>query len=141
MIGVWWTTPADVVLDAVEDEEQCGGEWIITFDHLAHEFPAEWECAASARTRSAGWDVFLAVLEAFNIRIAQHQFRITDDDGVLYFTGRCTERSLAPLEWARYESGATDIAYADNTGEWRALASCVSHKVRRIGSEGRRDGC
>ena len=52
-----------------------------------------------------------------------YRYRIFDADGVLYYTGRCSDdSSFAPLDWARADAGATEIQYLNpKTGRWAGL--------------------
>lgn len=119
---LFWHTDADTVLDAALDCEGEGGEWIITRDHLAEQFPADFEHDhATNRTRSYGWDAVCAVLKATKTRSALYAFKLYDDDGELYYEGVCTDESFGPLDWARYDSGCTEIKYRQKDGSWQTL--------------------
>ena len=49
------------------------------------------------------------------------QFRMFDDDGELYYEGRCTIESFAPLDdFGMPNAGCTTIKYRNETG-WYAL--------------------
>jgi hypothetical protein len=53
-----------------------------------------------------------------------YQFRLLDDDGELYYQGRCDDRdsdeAFEPLDWARDYAGATEIQYFRD-GRWVTL--------------------
>lgn len=47
------------------------------------------------------------------------RFRLLDDDGIVYFHGKCiatdegSEEEFFPLEWASWYAGATEIQYKE----------------------------
>ncbi len=50
------------------------------------------------------------------------RFRMRDDDGEVYYEGRCRGESFAPLDdFGRPGAGCTTIEYQDGQGRWRAL--------------------
>lgn len=53
------------------------------------------------------------------------QFRLYDDDGELYYEGRCndreSEKAFFPLDWASFDSGCTRIDYLQDNGKWETL--------------------
>jgi len=50
-----------------------------------------------------------------------HWFRCYDDDGVLYFWGRCSSQSFDPLDFGE-QYGCTSIEYKNpSTGVWEVL--------------------
>ena len=50
-----------------------------------------------------------------------HWFRCYDDDGVLYFWGRCSSQSFDPLDFGE-QYGCTTIEYKNpSTGVWEVL--------------------
>ena len=52
---------------------------------------------------------------------AKHKFKLFDDDGELYYEGRCgNSSSFDPLDWAMANDGCTDIQYFEN-GKWSSL--------------------
>ncbi len=61
--------------------------------------------------------------EKFKHLLTEH-FRLYDDDGELYYEGRCTsqmtEAAFAPLDWAMANAGCTDLQYL-NKGKWESM--------------------
>jgi hypothetical protein len=49
------------------------------------------------------------------------QFRIYDDDGILYYEGLSDEEEFEPLDWAMHDAGATAIHYKQPNGGWAQL--------------------
>ena len=52
-------------------------------------------------------------------------FRLYDDDGELYYSGRSddrdSEKAFAPLDWAMRHAGCTEIKYQEGNGLWLTL--------------------
>lgn len=56
------------------------------------------------------------------------QFRLYDDDGVLYYSGRCDDpqkfeesKALAPLNYGMADAGCTRMDYRKPGGGWQTL--------------------
>lgn len=66
-------------------------------------------------------NVMPAVTEDYWQRVHKHQFRLLDDDGVVYAYGwSADDSSFAPLDWATSAWGCTSIEYW-NGNEWEPL--------------------
>ena len=58
-----------------------------------------------------------------------YEFRLSDDDGEVYYVGRCgdlddayEEQAFAPLDWAMADSGCTTMEYRKvGTSNWETL--------------------
>jgi hypothetical protein len=79
------------------------GEFCITADHLSGESLEPSKIEALKR-------------EGYN-----KYFRLYDDDGTLYYSGYAHvdlegEDEFAPLDWAMYDSGCTEIKYRNAQG-------------------------
>lgn len=86
--------------------------WVITYDHLENKeipFPNYKD----------------EIVESFN-KEELIDFRLFDDDGELYFSGKMRKKYLessypfGPLDWAMNDSGCTYMEYLEN-GEWKQL--------------------
>lgn len=51
----------------------------------------------------------------------KYQFRLYDDDGVLYYEGICSELDFHPLDWAIPHAGCTTMTYLAADGTWEPL--------------------
>jgi len=100
--------------------------WLITKDHLFDQFPkSEIHRAGMAGPANAPLE-FLRMLQEGKGRT----FRMYDDDGELYYTGRIitrddggynSEDSMAPLDdFGEPDAGCTEIKYWVS-GEWKAV--------------------
>ena len=50
-----------------------------------------------------------------------HKFRMKDDDGEIYYLGKCDRESFRPLDdFGAFNAGCTTIEYLNN-GKWEAL--------------------
>lgn len=57
------------------------------------------------------------------------EFRLYDDDGILYFEGLISrswlegeaDLAFAPLDWAKWYAGCTSIHFKNEKGEWEEL--------------------
>lgn len=91
--------------------------WIITGDHL-------WKPGDSGRsaegTRSPGWSEEKDA--ARPLSYAFYRFRMYDDDGILYYEGRCTnDGDFMPLDdFGEPAAGCTEIRYW-RSGVWETL--------------------
>lgn len=88
--------------------------WNITVDHNEPERPHPLRDVN-------GRPVFITTVETFLQRTIN--FRIYDDDDILYFEGwmhEGIEDDFAPLNWAMADSGATRIDLQEN-GKWVTL--------------------
>lgn len=54
-----------------------------------------------------------------------YKFKLYDDDGELYYEGRCNDRdgedAFTPLDWAMHYAGCTEIRYLQDSGKWEQL--------------------
>lgn len=110
--------------------------WIIDIDHMPDaDAPVGTNCNASGMTGPSNAPAeLLAVLAEGKGR----RFRIYDDDGELYYSGRWVgphwrenegqwlpESAFGPLsDFGTPNAGATEIRYranGDNTGDWQTL--------------------
>lgn len=86
-------------------------EFVITEDHLDN---VKRDKAEIAYLKSRGFRTY---------------FRLYDDDGELYFTGYLYSEEIAgeevdefaPLDWAMYDSGCTEIKYRNAQGRLETL--------------------
>lgn len=52
----------------------------------------------------------------------KEEFRMYDDDGELYYSGRCKERGFAPLDnFGMPNAGCTEIRFKNKQGQWETL--------------------
>lgn len=88
--------------------------WIIDIDNIADETKTA-PCNANAKGLSGprGYKGDGSELT--------HKFRMYDDDGELYYEGRCDEESFGPLDdFGKPNAGATSIEYFTD-GKWSVL--------------------
>ena len=94
--------------------------WIIITDHLDETpNPAHWFITA---------DMPPGFTKAM-VDDLPYEFRLRDDDGELYFSGKCgdlakadQDHAFAPLDWAMNDSGCTWMEYRKvGEKEWRQL--------------------
>lgn len=114
-----WDTPVGIL------KEQHGklklhippGRWIITRDYIHKpdpNYPDEKSAVGVAsRYYEDGEDL-------------PHKFRMLDDDGHVYYHGKCSscddEHAFAPLEdFGTPNAGCTEIQYKNAKGEWETL--------------------
>jgi hypothetical protein len=91
-------------------------QWIITRDYLYEQHKDDsggWTNESNVR----GFDT-PQYRKAAELPL---QFKIYDDDGVLYYEGRSDEEEFEPLDWAEYVAGATSIMYKQQDGSWAWL--------------------
>lgn len=54
-----------------------------------------------------------------------YEFRLRDDDGLIYYYGRSNDResesAFTPLDWSMGYAGCTSIEYKQDSGEWEQL--------------------
>lgn len=97
--------------------------WIITKDHLEGG-PGDSDVGTAGPSRATEEQVELA-------RTQGRPFKIYDDDGELYYEGRCWsadqdnglgEEHFGPLQdFGTPNAGATEIKYKNDQGEWETL--------------------
>lgn len=96
--------------------------YVITRDHLA---PADVRRTFGTRHLEGLRDYMKACTAAELARLGGTAFRLYDDDGELYFSGRYfgdpnAQGAFAPLDWAAHDSGCTRIDYR-RAGKWETL--------------------
>lgn len=103
--------------------------WIIDRDHLSEESEREGQKRAEPGTNdNAVGMIGPRSFEGDPEKVCVHKFRMRDDDGVIYYSGRCShndcERALRPLDdFGMPNAGATTIEYwqPGKGGGWKAL--------------------
>lgn len=114
--------PFKLVFVATCDEQkgEITMEWIIVTDHLEeHPEDAKWFITA---------DMPPGFTKA-TVDALPYEFRLLDDDGELYFSGKCgdldnadQDHAFAPLDWAMNDSGCTRMDYRKvGEKEWKTL--------------------
>lgn len=108
--------------------------WIITLDHLDDHYHGfgdhgdlvrRWKALGSEARR-------VAVNEFIERNAAElpHEFQLLDDDGEVYYTGRCGnlndadgDSAFAPLDWATPRFGCTEMRFrlAGTADAWETL--------------------
>ena len=89
--------------------------WVITEDHLNK--------AADPLNRTGRGNFMKAIAS-----VLPFQFRLYDDDGVLYFSGKCDnpeeypeDQAFAPLDYGMADAGCTRMDYRRPGGGWQTL--------------------
>lgn len=108
-----------------------GYAWVVTKDYIHDDTPlADWgklgkgvDVNVQGPGRATPEEIRKAELEG-------QPFRMYDDDGILYYSGRCwsfdgdgSEQAFGPLDdYGKPNAGATEIRYRDRTtGKWETL--------------------
>jgi len=88
--------------------------WIIT---------ETYNCVCNEATPITGPRTITDAQVAVLVNGGGHQFKMYDDDGVLYYYGRCAEQEFSPLDdYGTPNAGCTEIRYHNaETGEWDTL--------------------
>lgn len=50
-----------------------------------------------------------------------YRFRLSDDDGIVYYVGRCDELEFDALDWAMADAGCTGMEYFSHGKGWAVL--------------------
>lgn len=85
---------------------EVGEHFTITQDHLDNE------------------ELELDTVEQYKDDGFNKEFRLYDDDDILYYSGLLfedAEDEFEPLDWAMNDSGCTRIDYLNEEGEWETL--------------------
>lgn len=93
--------------------------WIITRDHLADQDDGQDSCVGLSGPRNISEATENALREGKGVA-----FRMYDDDGELYVSGRIVGDfdGFEPLDdYGMGGLGCTEIRYRDGNGPWRAL--------------------
>jgi len=93
--------------------------WIIDTDHIA-----EPDAKPGTNSNAVGVMGPHGTTYGPDAPELKHRFRMYDDDGELYYSGRCTEPdTFDPLDdYGTPNAGCTSIQFQDpTTGEWRTL--------------------
>jgi hypothetical protein len=89
------------------------GRWVITRDYISRGTDSKSAVGTASRYYEDGEDL-------------PHPFRMLDDDGNVYYHGKCSscddEHAFAPLEdFGTPNAGCTEIQYKNAKGEWKTL--------------------
>lgn len=102
-----------------------GYGWIIDTDHLSIEYQDSIDDTGTAGPSNITDEITNGLNKGAGI-----PFKIYDDDGELYYSGRIIvpkgeedgEMMFRPLsDFGEPNAGATEIRYEDDKGEWKAL--------------------
>lgn len=111
-------------------------EWVITQDLIATDSSTNRAGYAyllkSVREKLNAENETLSARTAAKLAYAEtlpFRFRLLDDDGNVYYVGKCgdldnasCEAAFGPLDWAMNDSGCTEMQYRKNTNEeWKTL--------------------
>jgi hypothetical protein len=100
--------------------------WVITRDHL---WTDPGDTSREGKTWVSRFGFTRVVPTPHTVRVLAEalplQFRLLDDDGELYYTGRCTGPIAAEhaLEWAMADAGAVRVDTRKGNGPWETLIS------------------
>ena len=108
-------------------------QWIITLDHLEDKCHGLGnydgkEGIVREKSREQRHELVGAHVQAHAASLP-YEFRLLDDDGEVYFSGRCgdiaaafEDAAFAPLDWAEPNFGCTELQYrAVGATEWETL--------------------
>ena len=113
-------------------------QWIITKDKINTGGPFDVESRAykvwnaPKDTKAQYKECPPEAMEPFKRAFARglnYEFRLFDDDGELYYEGKCKdldqqdeESAFAPLDWAEHDAGCTRMDYRKKgEKEWKTL--------------------
>ena len=100
-------------------------DWIITHDpEQQRRYTGRYKGRFHNCLRSYGLDSADKLAAALPF-----EFRLLDDDGEVYFSGKCgnldeadADQAFEPLDWAERNFGCTEMQYRlNNEQEWRTL--------------------
>jgi hypothetical protein len=100
--------------------------WVITRDHLWTD-PGDPSREGKTWVSRFGFTRVVSTPHAVRAlaEVLPLQFRLLDDDGELYYAGRCTGPTAAEraLDWAMADAGAVRLETRKGNGPWETLIS------------------
>lgn len=102
--------------------------WIIVRDHLYESDPHLYQRREIGTQQEQPVPTGPAALQ----RVLEHTFKLYDDDGILYYTGRCDEWAIdndlaygglyQAYKWGESNAGTTDLKLLDKvTHKWVSI--------------------